>query len=260
VLFKAYFDGGNDHTNPKHRWVTLSAIFSEQYSLRRFARDWKSVLVDHSVDYLHTTDAVRNGRHDLLWDCMCVIHDHYAIEADDTIRGIFPSTVTIDAKEFRNVRDQIPTGPQILTEALASQGLDRLIVGGRTVAQRLGWDDKKVFYELFFDRGEPYRGHLEDRMRHPGFRSAVLQADGIDVDRYIHIHPPLDSKDFPELQAADLFSWSYNHRQTIQFEWQYRLLDIPSDSVLLDRSALQNPEWKHVNFISSLKLPPRSKR
>jgi hypothetical protein len=190
VLFKAYFDGGNDHNNPQHRWVTLSAIFSDKDSLRYFAGDWKGVLAKHSVDYLHATDAVRSKQHDLLWDCVCVIEDH--IVTDNTFRGIIPATVTIDSKEFKLVREEIPNGPQILSETLASQGLNRVIMGGREIAKRKVWDDRKVFYHLFYDRGEPYRGHIEDRMRHPDFRRTVLQADGIDVERYIQGHPPLD--------------------------------------------------------------------
>jgi hypothetical protein len=255
VLFKAYFDGGNDPNNSQHRWVTLSAIFSDQYSLREFAASWKAVLVKHSIEYLHTTDAVKNKQHDLLWDCVSAIGDH--LPADNTFRGIIPTTVTMDAREFRIVRDEIPNSPQIVSEMLAAQTLDRLIMGGREIARRRGWDDRKVFYSLYFDRGEPYRGHIEDRMRHPDFQRTAIRVNGIDVERYIHIHPPLDSRDFPELQAADLFSWCYNHRHRIYFEWQYKLLDMQSDSVLLDRDTLINPDWKTVNFIDSLNLPKR---
>ena len=258
MLFKAYFDGGNDPYDPESHWVTLSAIFSDPYSLNSFAREWRRVLATHSVEYLHTTDAVKNKRHDLLCDCTSVIAEH--IVTDNTFRGIIPATVTINAKEFRKVRDEIPNGPQILTETLASQTLDRLISGGREIAMRQGEDDRKVFYSLFFDRGEPYRGHIEDRMRHPVFRRTVLEKDGVDVERYIQVHPPLDSKQFPELQAADLFSWCYNHRHNISFEWQYWMMDIRSDSVLLDRAALTKPEWTTVNFVNSLNLPPRAKR
>ncbi len=241
VLFKIYFDGGNDPNSIQHRWVTLSAIFSNNESLRSFATDWKCVLANHSVDYLHTTDAVRAGQHDLLWDCAGVIEDH--VVRDDTWRGIIPVSVTIDAREFRTVRDEVPDGPQILSEVLAGQGLDRVIWGARQIARRLGQDDTKTFYSLFYDRGEPYRGHVEDKFRNPLFRKNALRSsvDKIDVDRYVLIHPPLDSRDFPELQAADLFSWCYNHRRTIQFEWHLRVMDTPSDAILLDRKALLKP-------------------
>jgi hypothetical protein len=258
MLFKAYFDGGNDPNNPDDHWVTLSGIFSDRYSLKTFALDWSSILRKHSADYLHTTDAVRKRQHHFLWDCMRVIEDH--VVRDNTFRGIIPATVTIDAKEFRIVRDQIPDGPQILSEALAAQGLNRIIMGAREIARRKEEDDRRVFYELFYDRGEPYRGHIEDRMRNPEFRRTTLNLDGIDVDRYISINRPLDSKEYPELQAADLFSWCYNHRHCIEYEWQYRMMDIPSDSVLLDRKALTKPDWAAVKFINSLGLPSRARR
>jgi hypothetical protein len=255
VLFKAYFDGANDPNNPQHRWVTLSCIFSDKDSLGRFSRAWKAVLSKHSVECLHTTDAVREGLHDLLWDCMRVVEEH---AVGDTFHGIISSTVTIDAKEFERIRGEVLDGPQILSEVLASQGLDRIIMGVQAIARLREWDEKRVFYNLFFDRGEPYRGHLEDRMRNPNFRRTTLAVNEIDVERYIHIGPALDSRDFPELQAADLFAWCYNHRHRIRFEWQHRILDIRSDAVLIDKDALSKPNLTTVKYIHSLNLPRRS--
>src|SRR5665213_649674 len=63
VLFKAYFDGGNDANNAQHRWVTLSAILSDQNSLKRFVNDWRLALRKNSVDHLHTKSAVWNKQH-----------------------------------------------------------------------------------------------------------------------------------------------------------------------------------------------------
>jgi hypothetical protein len=258
VLFKVYFDGGNDHNNPNHRWVTLSAIFSDQYSLRAFANVWNATLAKHGIEYLHTTDAVREGLHNLLWDCMETIRNH--VVSGNSFRGIIPATTTIDAKEFRIIRDEIPCGPQILSEVVASQCLDRIVVGAREIARRKGIDDKKVFYDLFFDRGEPYRGHIEDRMRHPEFKRLAFRAEGMDIERYIHIQPPIDSRDFAELQAADMFSWCYNHRHTIRYQWQAEMMDIRCDSTLLDRDSLMKPNLDHASLIESLKFPRRSKR
>jgi hypothetical protein len=254
VLFKAYCDGGNNPSDEKHRWITLAAIFSDRWSLKRFTSDWKTVLAKHSVEYLHTNKAIFDGKHDLLWDCANVISEH--IVAGNSFRGIIPVTVTIDARDFTR-QAQTPGNPRVLSEVLASQLLDRIIMGGREIAFRKGEDPKKVFYEFFFDRGEPYRGHILDRVEHPVFKRTTLKVSGIDIGRYFQVNAPLDSKDFAELQAADLFAWCYNHRHRIQFEWHYRMMDVRSDSVLLDHDALSKPSQQTVNFIESLKLPKR---
>ncbi len=258
VLVKAYFDGGNDPNNLQYRWVTLATIYADPNSLRTFAREWREVLGKHSVEYLHTTDAVRNNQHDLLWDCASAVERN--VLDNNTLSGIVPSVMTIDATAFRSARETMPEGPQIVSETLAAQALNELINGAKFLASLKGYDVKKVFYELFFDRNEPYRGHLLDRMTHTAFKASVLQVDGIDVNRYIHINAALDSRDFPELQAADLFSWTYNHRHRIRYEWQVKMLAIRSEAALIDSNAIAQPNLSTVEYINSLNLPRRAKR
>ena len=258
MLFKGYFDGGNDPSNPHDRYVTLTAIYSDKASLRALSCDWVRVLAKHSVDYLHTTDDVKAGRHKLLSDCVDLIAEH--VVKDGSFRGIIPTPVTVDAREFRSVRNELPNGPQILSEGLAIHSLHRVIQGCREIARRHQEDNTKIFYDLYFDRGEPYRGHIIDRFENQEFKRWAIEKTGIDIERYFQVHPPSDCRDFPELQVADLFSWCHSRYYNVRFEWQHRLLEIKCDGQRITRNTLINPNLATLDIIKSLRLPKRAKK
>ncbi|MGA8030716.1 MAG: hypothetical protein WB992_26525 [Bryobacteraceae bacterium] len=262
VLFKGYFDGGNQPDSRRHKTVTLACVFGHAPALKKFAHLWRANLKRHGAAYLHTTDAVRlegiykDGwdevtRDAFIQDCARILGDSILRQDTDgrIIQGLIPCSITIDLGDFKRVQVEVPSGPQNAGEVLATQAFTKMIEGGRLLLAD--------FYELFFDRNEPYRGHIVDRIRNPRF-IAQMKKNGIDIGRRVIVGPELDMRDVTELQAADLLAWCVGHKDTVKFGWQQSVLNIRREDQFLDRKAMLNPDPFTTRFVQHLKLPKRA--
>ena len=260
VLLKGYFDGGNKPDSRQYDTATLAFIAGERGGLSQFERAWKSLCKFHGADFLHTTDAVALTNHYEGWsdgqrnafiqDCATlmvrsILHD----ENGRLVNGIIPATVTINLKDFKRVQTEVPDAPRDATEILATQAFGKLIEAG----QFLHTD----FWELFFDRNEPYRGHVVDRIRSPKFVKFMTQ-NGVDIERRFVVGPELDMRDFPALQAADLLAWSVGQENADRFPWQKTVLDMTREKEILEYEVLRSPEPFTVNFVQYCRFPKRA--
>ncbi|HSU61999.1 MAG TPA: hypothetical protein VLI55_22000 [Bryobacteraceae bacterium] len=266
MVIKAYCDGGNLCDSRVHETATIACIIGRPTVFRTFERHWKVNLRKHKVAYLHTTDAVsfkgiyakwwdeddvkgsKARRDAFLRDCGNIIAG-CALQCDEPKEKLpstlVPMSVTLNLSDFKRAQLQ-PSGPQDATEILATQALSHVVDCASIF--------KSHFIELFFDRNEPYRGHVDDRVRNGKFL-AEMKARGMDLQRYMLLHPPLDMRDVPELQAADLFAWAVENTKPIRFDWQHVLLRIPSTlAERIDYDLLQKADplvealAKHCNF------------
>jgi hypothetical protein len=107
--------------------------------------------------------------------------------------------------------------------------------------------------QFFFDQGEPFYGHLDDRAKN---KKAKKAAPDIQT---VHLAES-NMRDVPALQAADLFAWAINRRYkdgSASFEWQKRLLAIDRDEEVFRYARLLKPNREHIDIVKSWKLPPR---
>jgi len=261
VILKGYFDGGNEADSTQYDVVTLAALSGTTDQWRPFEAVWKTTLEKHKADWLHTTDAVTlNGqfRRDRGWDegkrdafildCVKVVERHIARKktAKSPGRpGLYPFTVTVVLEDFIKAREISSDVPKDATEICATQAVNRCLEWGKDIAHA-------DFYHLFFDQGEPFRGHISDRKRNP---KALKQLPLL--DRIMHIGES-DCRYVPALQLADLFAWCVSHKnRTPRYGWQTKVLSLPRIDEWLDYKLLVKPLPATANLVKSWNLPRR---
>jgi len=261
-VIKAYFDGGNRCDSRVYDTATLACIIGRPSVLRNFERLWKTNLAKHHISYLHTTDAMalqgiykKHGwgkpqRDSFLNDCAdiiaaCALQPHDPPE--NLGKTLVPTSTTLELLDFKKV--QAHDGPQDATQILATNGLGQAVTLAGAV--------RSHFIELFFDRNEPYRGHVQDRLVNPRFLREMKRRN-MDLSRYMLLGPELDMRDVPELQAADMFAWAVGNQRRSSCSWQQTLLSIPSRlSEWFDHDVLKRPDPVVDALEKSCQFPPR---
>jgi hypothetical protein len=262
VVLESYFDGGNKADSVEYDVLTLAAISGNVNQLRRFERAWKKNLVRHRCDYIHTTDLVslqnyfdrdkgwnESKRDALLLDCVKIAGKHFArpiTQNDPTGRlGLFPHTITVDLKAFVRARSENSDVARTADEICAVQSLDACMEWGSLM--------ETTSFELVFDQGEPFYGHVHDRIV-----SKRARRDLPFLERIVD-HTQSPSCRFPALQLADLLAWCVNHKEAERpFKWQKRLLANPRVEEFAGYPELVKPLAKHVSLTRSWKLPKRA--
>jgi len=111
-------------------------------------------------------------------------------------------------------------------------------------------------YEFFFDQGESFYGHAQDRVRVKKSRR-----DSPIWEHVIHIGES-DARRVPALQVADLFAWTLNRaieENTARYEWQVRLGAIGRDRDILDYDKLSKPLPGAIEKIHAWGMPKRGR-
>jgi hypothetical protein len=159
--------------------------------------------------------------------------------------GLVPCTVTVVLKDFLRARAYKPEIPQTATEICATSALYRCLEWGTDIMQA-------DFYHLFFDQGEPFRGHVLDRMQNKKARKHLIL-----MEKITRIEE-LDMRHSPALQMVDLFAWCMSHRhKQPRYRWQNRLLSHKWIDNWLTYDSLSNPIQSTVDLVKTWKLPPR---
>lgn len=259
VVLKSYFDGGNKVELGFDR-ISLAVVCGTAEQWKRFDTDWKKVRYRHSAPPLHTTDAVglqnnfdvdkcwTNERVDAFIDsCVDVIERHIAIPSGVPRKrarmGLFPITLTIRFDEWLRARKDNPSIPNTIEESCATE----------TLSFAFKWETLigAQHYELYFDRGESFYGHVVNRFYHPQARIDVPL-----LQQVVHLGKS-DSSSVPALQMADLFAWGINHANRERRLWHYRLHDLRWESRALNYEHLISPSPKALEMTARWKLPKR---
>jgi len=159
--------------------------------------------------------------------------------------GFARATESVVLEDFKRVQKEIEGTPDDATEVCAMQCLSRIFLLGEQAGTH--------FYHLFFDRNEPYYGHVVDRWRNKKARrvltpfTKVVSCSEIDVrDTHANVSA---------LQVADLFAWCVNHKDDVRCEWHRRLLKVYRVSEWLDYSVLRDPNCVPMDLRSLWRLP-----
>jgi hypothetical protein len=173
TLVQTYFDGANKADSTQYDVITLASVSGTKHEWRRFNREWRHALNKHRAAFLHVTDAIalkndfRNGwsttrRDALIMDCVKVIGRHIALpirDNDPGRLGLYPHSITVKLAEFIKARQDNPDVPRSANEVCVTQAVYDCMKWG---FDGLGAQN----IHLYFDQGEPFRGHICDRANH----------------------------------------------------------------------------------------------
>jgi hypothetical protein len=270
IVLKGYFDGGNQADSTKYDRVTLATACGTCEEWTALESAWKDVLLFHKSPPLHTTDAIGLYKEfspekgwdadkvdSLISDCVGVVEQHllvtgslfipgpYGYRPNVVKPGINMTTLTIPLKDYRLARKIVPGLPNSVTEICTTESLGFCFKWGRIIgAEQL---------ELYFDRGEPFFGHADDRRNNKKSKKQIQLMSKVAVLAKTNIAIS------PALQVADLFAWCINHVNDVRRGWHERLNAIPHwYSLILDYPRLINPLPWAIRRTASWKLPTRS--
>jgi len=245
MILKSYFDGGTD---AKQKRVTVATVCGTSEQWRGFAPAWKLILDTHHAPFLHTTDAVSlKGEFDKAkgWDKASVdlfISDCVALIAQ-YIDRLFIVTLSVEFDDYRRARETLPSLPNAVSEICATESAGFCFKWGRSIGAN--------WYQLYFDQGEPFFGHIYDRKHHPKAKRAIPL-----LSRVIHLGEA-DMRFTPALQMADLFAWCINHNDHVSREWHGKLHGLAWRSLCLKHENLLNPKKGALELVRSWNLPRR---
>jgi hypothetical protein len=258
VVLKSYFDGGNQADSTQYDVVTLAAVSGTKDEWIPFERDWRKNLRKHKAEHLHTTDAAtlnynfkgwtEKQRDAFLLDCVRVA-EHHSVRQNREGRpgrfGLYPYTITVVLKDFVEAHRAMPdTTPNTAEEACATHALAACLQWGAYASTNR--------FQLFFDQGERYRGHICDRIHNPKAIKRLPMLSSIVANT------EADMRLVPALQLADLFAWCVSQqRRESPFKWQTRLLKIDRRDERLDSITLRKTVPGAPEIIRSWKLPKR---
>jgi hypothetical protein len=254
---KCFFDGGNEPDSTAYKVVTLAGLVGTHPQWRKFDSDWKKTVIGkHGAQYAHATDATAlqndfanwsQSRVDAMYgDCVRVLREHAAVSHQRL--GLLPVTITVLNEDFLRAYETVP---ELGSSAMhcAVQCCELCFQFGEVF-----YPDNK--YQLYFDQGEPYYGHIVNRYNNrkakriePIWERVVVLAEA-------------NMRVTPGLQAADMLAWAVNHHYTdgqCVRDWQASLFEIHREEQLLDYDMLVQPDRAVVERVKAWKLPTRGR-
>ena len=256
MVLKAYFDGGNQEVPEQYKSMTIATVSGTPEQWQSFDEDWRKTLDVHKADFLHTTDAMalknyfsckkgwtKESADALLHDCVDVAARH--LHKADTWMGLNVVTLTVRFDDFARARQANPDLPRTVTELCASDGLAFVFKWGRFIGAQ--------WFELYFDQGEPFYGHVYDRSHNKRSKR------DIPIMKHIAHLGESDMRLVPALQLADMFAWCGGH-QPGTYLWHKRANDLHWAGLYLGYEHMLNPRPGILDLMKSWKLPPRRKR
>jgi hypothetical protein len=268
VVLKSYFDGGNQADSTQYDRITLAAVCGTPEQWTPFEAEWGKILDQHGAKFLHTTNAVnlqKEFSRDEGWnapkvdalidECVGSIEGHICVPAEGQVplglpfspnvtkQGLMPVTLTIPLAEYERARKAIPRLPNSITEICTSESLGFCFKWGRVVGTE--------WYELYFDQGEPFYGHVYDRKHNKRSKKVIVPMEKVCALAEV------DMRCSPALQVADLFAWCINHNDDVRREWHARLNRLPWGSTILAYEHLMNPTPGALERTAGWNLPRR---
>jgi hypothetical protein len=270
VVLKGYFDGGNQADSTQYDRIALATACGTIEEWTAFESAWKENLAVHHAPFLHVTDAIglqktfskQKGWNyskvdTFICDCVSIIEQHMVVPgrifvpAEDRLGlrlniakpGLNIFTFTIPLKDYKRARLVVRKLPNSATELCATESVSIVFKWGR----RIGVE----WYELYFDQGEPFYGHIYGRRHNKKSKRQITP-----MKKVVHLGES-DMRVVPALQVADLFAWCINHVDDVRRKWHGDLNRLPWESLVLDYNHLLTPNPDALERISTWKLPMR---
>jgi len=176
--------------------------------------------------------------------CAQTVENHLAVPYENN--GLVPHVVTIVLKEFIQAREANSEVPKDATVLCATQSVAMVLARGAGMGAH--------FVHLIFDQNEPFMGHIYDRQHNKKASKHLKPFAGKISDL-----SETDMRAVPALQMADLFAWSYSHKNMKPLhEWQKKLLSRRKwVDDWFDYDALVKVIPGVASLVQSWGLPPR---
>ena len=255
MVLKSYFDGANQPDR-----IVLATVSGTSNQWEKFESTWRKILYKHKATHLHTTDAVslqkefsvekgwdKTSVNAFIEDCLMGISKHIAQPPTPHRPHIKPglraTTLTIYLDDYKEARKSLPKLPVTVTDLCLSESLGFCFKWGRYIGARQ--------YEMYFDQGEPFYGHLCDRMNSKKARKDVPLLDAIAHKSESNM------RDVPAKQMANLLAWCISHNENATRMWHRQLNDLPWSSLYLDEKYLSQPTEGRLEQAEQWGMPRR---
>jgi hypothetical protein len=157
-------------------------------------------------------------------------------------KGLYAVTLTISLEDWKRARGAIAKLPNAVTEICTTESLGFCFKRGKAIGAKS--------YQLYFDRGEPFFGHVCDRMQ------KKCKKDIPSLKQVIYFGES-DMRLVPALQMADLFAWCINHNDKVPRQWHGELHSLPWKALSLDYDRLLKPKPGALEQVAAWNLPRR---
>jgi hypothetical protein len=255
LSLSAFYDGsGKDH-DPGCRFVSLGGFAGTDKAWTDLRTAWLGVLMRHGAPisargnpYFHCKDAMYHSGAYSSWNTERVAvltKDLFAVIAGCGQSDMIAVTCSIKLDDYKAVKADIPDLRP--PEAIC---LDWCF---GTTLQHPARDSG---VKLHFDRKERFYPILKKAWKHKDKRGSIWWApmvtEIVEVD---------DMRDYPQIQAADLFAWLANryHTKGPEDKWGRHLFATlfmkPHYHVLIDKSALLTLFDSNGNMRPDVELP-----
>ena len=255
MVLKSYFDGANQPDR-----IVLATVSGTIKQWKAFDSAWGKTLYKHKASFLHTTDAVslkkdfsdqkgwtKERVNAFIEDCVQCISKHLAQPPSRSRSHIKPglraTTLTIHLEDYKDARRTFPKLPVAVTDLCLSESLVFCFKWGRHIGARR--------YQMYFDQGEPFYGHLCDRMNSSRAKRDVPLLNAITHKEETNM------KAVPAIQMADLLAWCISHNENATRLWHRRLNDLPWSSPYLDQKYLSQPIEERLEQSEHWGMPKR---
>jgi hypothetical protein len=254
AVLKAYYDCGNKLDSREYKTVTLAGVYGSADEMDEFEKIWTSVLAKHEAGHLHTTDALAlrgvHGR-DKGWTpekVTALIVECVGVIGKSVERGLGLVSCTLNLNAYKSAKRQMP-------DLASPEHICVTYCLGVSLVRHQAKFPEDTTTALFFDRGEPFYGHIRNLWNRKALRSNSTWASIVQIGE-------VDTRRSPALQAADLIAWSLNRAaadNTFAQEWQRPLLlDIRRDSKFMNEDYFRQERIaENVKKLNSLNLPKR---
>lgn len=259
MIFRGFFDGGNQPNSEEYDVITLASVSGTKDQWRPFEDAWRDNLKTHGAKWLHTTDALTLNAPFTITDgwtkakveaflssCVDVIEEHATIPKKKG--GLIPYVLAFVLKDFIYFAAQNPDKiSSDVTEVCATQAVDRVI--------RQGLKNGAHFFHLVFDQNEPFIGHISQRQINKKAKKRLK-----DVNDRITSITEANMRVTPALQMADLFAWCFSHKFIKpQHSWQERLLKQSPwiEDWYGEKELKRYLKPEYYQEVKAWKLPPR---
>ena len=172
-----------------------------------------------------------------------IIPGPYGYRQNVAKSGLFITTLTVPLRDYRRARRINPKLPNSVTEICTTESLGFCFKWGKLIGADL--------YELYFDQGEPFYGHVRDR------HDKKKAKKDIPLMSKVAALAEVNMRVYPAMQVADLFAWCANHIDDVRRNWHTRLNRLDWHSLVLDYRRLLNPIPGALERTAAWKLPLR---
>jgi uncharacterized protein DUF3800 len=211
--FLAYLDESKSGSG---EMVCSAGYLFEAPLARQFREEWQSFLDSKEMRFFHATDDIRKSDAEEIFSTLATLTKRTAYQG--FVNFVDPAALkSVD----KSIRGYIGSSFSIATLGCMSIMANKAKEQGRSVV-------------YFIENGNPFDGELKNFL-------TQIRSDPRHAEIYaMAAADTVDKRDVIQLQAADLFAWSFG-RSSYRGRWEEKLKDLVRDKSLQHVMTTYNP-------------------